>query len=88
MHPSSEELNKKLQAAARHVQVGSHYHHYKNQKDTYKVIHIGITEWNDEICIIYQAQYGDNFIFVRPLASWLEPVQWHGKTVPRFTLAH
>lgn len=42
-------------------------------------------EADDSICVIYEAQYRDNIVFVRPLKSWLEKVEWNNKKVDRFT---
>lgn len=86
MHKSQKELADEQIAAAQHVKVGRLYHHYKNPNDLYKVINLAVTEWNDEACVIYEAQYGEKIIFVRPLGSWLEKVEWNGKIVDRFTL--
>jgi hypothetical protein len=46
---------------------------------------LGFIEANDELCVIYQAQYGEHLTFLRPLTVWLEDVEWEGRTVPRFT---
>lgn len=46
---------------------------------------LGFLEATDELCVIYQAQYGEKLTFLRPLTIWLEKVEWEGKTVPRFT---
>jgi hypothetical protein len=40
------------------------------------IIGLAITEADNSIYIIYQAQYGERLTFVRPLASWLETVEW------------
>ena len=49
------------------------------------MIGLAITEADNSICIIYQAQYGERLTFVRPLASWLETVEWQGQRKQRFT---
>jgi len=85
MHKSHDELHSKLTAAAQQVSVGGSYAHYKNPHQLYTVLQLAITEWNDELCVIYQAQYDPELIFVRPLDSWLDVVEWQGVTVPRFT---
>jgi hypothetical protein len=85
MHKPQDELRKELGEAAQKVRVGGFYYHYKNPHESYKVLHVAITEWDDQMCVIYEAQYGERLIFVRPLSSWLDHVEWHGQTVPRFT---
>lgn len=68
------------------------YHHYKSKEELYKIIGIGRdTENNCEEVVVYQALYsipefgGEGVIFVRPLAMFLENVDFDGKEVPRFT---
>lgn len=85
MHKPQEVLIKEMEEARRKVKVGGIYYHYKKPDQTYKVIHLAITEWNDKICVIYQAQYGEKLIFVRPLVSWLSKNRWNGHIVNKFT---
>lgn len=85
MHKSQKKLANDLSKAARQVQVGGLYYHYKNPDVHYRVVGLAITEQDDEICVIYEAQYGEKLIFVRPLASWLDGLTVGGKTVKRFT---
>ena len=86
MHKAQEELMKELDAAGEKVKIGSIYSHYKRPTETYKVLHLAITEANDTLCVVYQAQYGKKLIFTRPLTSWLEHVERNGQAVGRFTL--
>jgi len=86
MHKSHKTLLKELEEAASVVPIGSLYYHYKNPQLYYKVINLAITEADDTICVIYEAQYDDNLVFVRPLKSWLDKVEWNGTTTDRFTL--
>lgn len=86
MHKSPSVLTLDLKRAAEQINVGKTYYHYKKPDNFYKVIHLAVMESDDSVCIIYQAQYGDKFIFVRPLNSWLEKIEWHGEIVDRFTL--
>lgn len=86
MHKSQESLIKELEKAATNVKVEGLYYHYKNTKLIYKVLKLAITEANASICVIYEAQYGDKLVFVRPLNSWLDRVEWENKTTDRFTL--
>ena len=84
-HKEQLELAKEIEAAASKITVGANYWHYKGRDKVYAVIGLGFLEANDELCVIYQAQYGEKLTFLRPLTVWLENVEWEGKTVPRFT---
>jgi hypothetical protein len=84
-HKKSSELSEILKQAKIDVSVGSMYSHYKNPDLLYKVTQIAVLEASDEPCVIYQAQYGPRFSFVRPVSSWLDKVEWQNQTVPRFT---
>lgn len=86
MHKSSEILLDELRAAAAKVKVGGLYYHYKNPDLNYKVLRLAIVEADDSICVIYEAQYGEKLVFVRPLDSWLNTMEWQGQRVARFTL--
>jgi hypothetical protein len=60
------------------------YQHYKG--NLYKILYVGrCTETLEEV-VIYQALYGDNDIWVRPLTMFLEEVTINNAVVPRFTL--
>ncbi len=84
-HKEQLELAQDLSDAQTRVTVGATYWHYKGKDKIYEVIGLGFTEATNELCVIYQAQYGERLTFLRPLSSWLERVEWDGKTVPRFT---
>lgn len=80
------ELAKEIEEAKTKITVGHEYWHYKSKDKIYRVIGLGFLEANDELCVIYQAQYGEKLIFLRPLTIWLENVEWEGKIVPRFNM--
>lgn len=84
-HQEQLELKKQIDTAKTKVTVGARYWHYKSKDKVYEVIGLGFLEANDELCVMYQAQYGERLIFLRPLTAWLQQVEWEGKTVPRFT---
>lgn len=79
-----EALLKELEAAKAKVTVSALYWHHKGRDKVYKVLDLGFIEATNELCVIYQAQYGKRLTFIRPLSVWLEDVEWEGKTVPRF----
>lgn len=78
------ELAKEIEEAKSKITVGAEYWHYKGRDKVYKVIGLGFLEADNDLCVIYQAQYGEKLTFLRPLRIWLENVEWEGKTVPRF----
>ena len=58
------------------------YHHYKGNK--YKVLGIAKHSETLEEMVVYQAQYGDFGIWVRPKDMFFEDVEIDGEIVPRF----
>jgi hypothetical protein len=84
-HAEQIELAKEIEDAKSRVAIGAQYRHYKSTDKVYEIIGLGFLEANGELCVIYQAQYGERLTFLRPLSIWLEDVEWDGKTVPRFT---
>lgn len=85
-HIPQKKLSEQIESAKQKVRVGGLYSHYKSDDKLYSVLMVAILEANDELCVIYQAQYDEKLTFVRPLSSWLEPANRNGKRVPRFTL--
>lgn len=85
MHKSQDVLIKELDEAYKKVKVDGLYYHYKNPKNIYKLLALAVTEENDSISVIYEAQYGDKLVFVRPLNSWLDKVERDNKVTDRFT---
>ena len=83
MH-NSDDLIKKTQQAERQVSVGGIYTHYRNPKQTYKVLAIAINETTEEPCVVYQALYGDQLIWVRSVSVWCESIEYNGQIVLRF----
>ncbi|MDB5184664.1 MAG: hypothetical protein JWN38_472 [Candidatus Saccharibacteria bacterium] len=84
-HKEQLELKKEIEDAKSKVTIGARYRHYKGKDKVYEIIGLGFLEATDELCVIYQAQYGEKLTFLRPLNIWLEQVEWEGETAPRFT---
>lgn len=80
----SLDLANKLIDAQMHVQVGAAYVHYRNPQKVYKVLNLALLEANEEVSVVYEAQYDSHLIWVRPLSSWLSTVEHNGAEVPRF----
>jgi hypothetical protein len=58
------------------------YRHYKGKE--YVVIGVAQHSETLEELVVYQKQYGDFGLWVRPRTMFLETVQVAGKSVPRF----
>ncbi|MDX2776005.1 DUF1653 domain-containing protein [Streptomyces caniscabiei] len=84
MRISQAELSRRLELASQQITVGGTYSHFKQPQAMYKVLHLAVNEADDVICVVYQAQYGDHLIFVRPLESWQQRIKRNDQTVDRF----
>jgi len=58
------------------------YCHYKGPE--YKLLHLAQHSETEEWLAVYQALYGDFGYWVRPLAMFLEQVDYEGESMPRF----
>ena len=59
------------------------YRHYKGNE--YQVLAVATHSETLEPMVVYQAEYGDREIWVRPASMWNEMVTKDGVTAPRFT---
>ncbi len=75
MH-SSDGLIETVKQAEQNVRVGGLYAHYPTPERLYKVLAIGINEKTEEPCVIYQALYADQLIWVRPLSAWFDSIEY------------
>ena len=83
-HKDQLVLAKKFANAKTKVTIGAKYRHYKSPDMVYELIGLGFLEVNEELHVIYRAEYGEKLTFIRPLSEWLGQVEWQGKTVPHF----
>jgi len=60
------------------------YRHYKGQE--YLVIGVARHSGTDEELVVYQPDYGERSLWVRPLKMFMETVDCQGQQVPRFQL--
>lgn len=67
---------------AQSIVIGGTYIHYKNL--CYKIIGIARHSETLEELVVYQALYGEQGIWVRPLTMFLENVSVEGDLRPRF----
>lgn len=58
------------------------YEHYKGMR--YRVLSVARHSETLEEHVVYQALYGDQLVWVRPLKMFVETITKEGKTVPRF----
>lgn len=58
------------------------YRHFKG--NNYRLLFIASHSETREEMVVYQALYGEHGYWVRPLAMWLEKVEFDGKMVSRF----
>ena len=59
------------------------YRHYKGNE--YEVLGVGRHSETLESMVIYQAQYGEKELWVRPVGMFTEMLTKDGKTFPRFS---
>ena len=58
------------------------YQHFKGNQ--YQVLHIAKHSETEEVMVVYQPEYGDREIWVRPLAMFDEIIERDGKSIKRF----
>ena len=59
------------------------YRHYKHGNE-YTVVDVVFHSETDEPMVLYRAEYGERRLWVRPLAMFLETVEFEGQQVQRF----
>lgn len=59
------------------------YQHFKG--NYYQVLYIAKHSETEEEMVVYQPQYGDKGIWVRPLSMFDEVIEREGKKLKRFT---
>jgi len=59
------------------------YRHFKG--NLYHVLHIARHSETDELMVVYQPDYGEKAIWVRPLSMFDETIERDGKTLKRFS---
>ncbi len=79
---SQQKYLPKLSSAALSIKEGSDYEHYKGLP--YKILGVAQHSETYEELVVYQAQYGEKKVWVRPIAMFLDNVNVNGKNIPRF----
>lgn len=67
---------------AKSIAIGDIYEHYKGMR--YKILGVARHSESLEELIVYQALYGENDIWARPLEMFLEDITINGHVRPRF----
>ena len=83
-HLSEEQLAVKAVELMKIVGVGEIYVHYRSPDRPYQVISVGFYEENEEPCVVYKALYGKELVWIRPITSFLEQVEYQGEQIQRF----
>lgn len=73
-----------LSPLAQTIIIDGLYEHYKGSR--YKIVAVARHSETLEELIVYQALYGQEGIWVRPLAMFLENIEINGQIQPRFTM--
>lgn len=84
-HQEQVQLKAELTEASAKVERGAQYIHYKSSDKVYTVLDLAFKEDNNELCVIYRADYGEKLTFIRPMSSWLDQINIDGNTIARFT---
>lgn len=85
-HKDTAQLLKELQDLKSRINVGDRFYHFKHPESFYRVVAVGFIENNEEPCIVYQAEYGDKFTWVRTEAEFFSKAKLEdGTEVDRFT---
>lgn len=58
------------------------YQHFKG--NFYRVLHLATHSETEEVMVVYQPQYGEQGIWVRPLSMFDETIERDGKQLKRF----
>ena len=82
-----QKLIEKFKTAKTQISVGQQYYHYKNignRDKTYTVIGLAINEADQDILVIYKADYQKQLTWARPLSVFFEDIEIDGKIIKRF----
>ncbi|MDF2571529.1 MAG: hypothetical protein K0R55_3133 [Sporomusa sp.] len=71
-----------MSKSKREVKIGKRYKHFKGNE--YLVLHVAKHSETLEDLVVYQALYGEQGIWVRPLEMFLDQKEVNGNLVNRF----
>jgi len=85
-HSNKDTLLHQLKVAKSSVEVGGRYFHYKHPDKFYTILRIGFIEKTEEVCVIYEAEFEDELVWVRTLTDFLSKVKLEDvEEIDRFT---
>ncbi len=84
-HKESKELLSDLDKLRQLAKVGDRFFHYKHPDQFYHILAIGFIEDTETPCVVYEAEYGDKFTWVRTQDEFFAKVDSDGTQVDRFT---
>ncbi len=85
-HLDSATFEQAIIEAKKLVSVAAIYSHYKDRAKQYKILCLALDEASESVCVVYQALYEPYLTWIRPLANFLETVEWQGEKVKRFQI--
>ncbi len=80
----TQELLPAFSSLAKTIELVSIYEHYK--KIRYKILAVARHSETLEELVVYQALYGENDVWIRPLSMFLESIEINNVMTPRFHL--
>jgi hypothetical protein len=86
-----QKLREDEESLLKKVPIGAIFRHYEGRE--YKILQIGRSKKDYPFQVVYQAlfhcrEFGTYPVWVEPLPPFLEPVDFQGDTISRFTLIH
>ncbi len=78
----SQDVLPAFSSVAKSIVIGSLYEHYKGLR--YKIVGVARHSETLEELVVYQALYGENDMWVRPITMFLENVVINGQLQARF----
>ncbi len=85
-HKNTQQLLSELGSLKKIINVGDRFSHYKHPESFYTVVAIGFIEVSEEVCVVYKAEYGDEFTWVRTQSEFFSKAKLEdGTEVDRFT---
>lgn len=85
-HKYQEILLTELDKLKQRISIGDKFCHYKHPEQFYLIIALGFIEATEEPAVIYEADYGEKFVWVRSQEDFFAKVKLEdGVEVDRFT---
>lgn len=72
---SQNQLSEEVKKAKQKIVIGGRYVHYKDPSKIYTVLLLAISEKDNQLVVIYQAEYDNKITFVHPFSQCLEEIE-------------